>query len=153
MPTLQEIVVERRRAFSRKLCQHPAASRQACDQIVKAHTLRKEGSLRVIARADGGLHAAGLPLRDPRCESLFAGGAAAGGGVTSGVFLLEQSKDVAEIDLVLDELEEVVDDPGLARGIALLVGWMSPLAPGRMRVRARSRPRVHYLTLEALSLR
>ncbi len=41
--------------------------------------------------------------------------------VTSGVFLLEQSKDVAEIDFVLDELEEVVVDPGLARDIAALV--------------------------------
>ena len=41
--------------------------------------------------------------------------------VTSGVFLMEQSKDVEELELVLDELEEVVDDPGLARDIALLV--------------------------------
>ena len=41
--------------------------------------------------------------------------------VTSGVFLLEQSRDVAEIDFVLDELEEVVDDPGLARDIAAMV--------------------------------
>ena len=41
--------------------------------------------------------------------------------VTSGVFLLEQSQDVEELELVLDELEEVVDDPGLARDIALLV--------------------------------
>ncbi len=41
--------------------------------------------------------------------------------VTSGVFLLEQSKDVDELELVLDELEGVVDDPGLARDIASLV--------------------------------
>ena len=41
--------------------------------------------------------------------------------VTSGVFLLEQSKDVEDLQLVLDELEEVVDDPGLAGDIASLV--------------------------------
>lgn len=41
--------------------------------------------------------------------------------VTSGVFLMEQSKDVAELQLVLDELAGVVDDPGLARDIASLV--------------------------------
>jgi len=41
--------------------------------------------------------------------------------VTSGVFLMEQSKDVEELQIVLDELEEVVDDPGLAQDIASLV--------------------------------
>jgi hypothetical protein len=41
--------------------------------------------------------------------------------VTSGVFLLEQSQDVEELELVLDELEGVVTDPGLARDIASLV--------------------------------
>jgi len=41
--------------------------------------------------------------------------------VTSGVFLMEQSKDVGELQVVLDELEEVVDDPGLAQDIAALV--------------------------------
>ncbi len=41
--------------------------------------------------------------------------------VTSGVFLMEQSKDVEELELVLDELEGVVEDPGLARDIASLV--------------------------------
>lgn len=41
--------------------------------------------------------------------------------VTSGVFLMEQSKDVEELQVVLDELEDVVDDPSLARDIASLV--------------------------------
>ncbi len=41
--------------------------------------------------------------------------------VTSGVFLMEQSKDVEELQIVLDELEGVVDDPGLAKDIASLV--------------------------------
>ena len=41
--------------------------------------------------------------------------------VTSGVFLLERSKDVQELQHVIDELEAVVEDPTLARDIASLV--------------------------------
>ena len=41
--------------------------------------------------------------------------------VTSGVFLMEQSKDVEELGVVLDELDGVVDDPDLAGDIAPLV--------------------------------
>jgi len=41
--------------------------------------------------------------------------------VTSGVFLMEQSKDVAELQVALDELEGIVDDPDLAWDIASLV--------------------------------
>ena len=41
--------------------------------------------------------------------------------VTSGVFLLEQSKDVEELRMVLDELSGVVEDSGLAHDIASLV--------------------------------
>ncbi len=41
--------------------------------------------------------------------------------VTSGVFLLEQSRDVAGLERVLDELKGVVEDPGLARDITSLV--------------------------------
>ncbi len=43
------------------------------------------------------------------------------GDVTSGVFLMEQSKDVEELQVVLNELEGVVNDPDLARDIASLV--------------------------------
>jgi uncharacterized protein with von Willebrand factor type A (vWA) domain len=41
--------------------------------------------------------------------------------VTSGVFLMEQSKDVEELQFAVDELDEVVDDPDLAKDIALLL--------------------------------
>ncbi len=41
--------------------------------------------------------------------------------VTSGVFLMEQSEDVEELEIVLDELEGVVDDPGLAADIVSLM--------------------------------
>ena len=41
--------------------------------------------------------------------------------MTSGVFLLEQSTDIADLEAVLDELEEVIDDPDLARDIASLL--------------------------------
>ncbi len=33
--------------------------------------------------------------------------------VTSGIFLMEQSKDIEELQAALDELESVVDDPEL----------------------------------------
>jgi predicted transposase YdaD len=42
--------------------------------------------------------------------------------VTSGVFLLERSKDLEELLEVLDELEKIVKDPNLAYDIASLVG-------------------------------
>ena len=41
--------------------------------------------------------------------------------VTSGVFLMEQSQDVMDLQEVLDELEEVVEDPDLAYDLASLV--------------------------------
>ena len=41
--------------------------------------------------------------------------------VTSGVFLLERSNDVEELQHALDELEEIVEDPNLAQDIASLV--------------------------------
>ena len=41
--------------------------------------------------------------------------------VTSGVFLMEQSKDLEDLEIILDELEGVVDDPGLVEDIASLV--------------------------------
>ena len=41
--------------------------------------------------------------------------------VTSGVFLMEQSKDVRELEAALGELRKVVEDPGLAHDIASLV--------------------------------
>jgi predicted transposase/invertase (TIGR01784 family) len=41
--------------------------------------------------------------------------------VTSGVFLLEQSKDIEELQHVLDDLEKIVKDPNLSYDIASLV--------------------------------
>jgi len=42
--------------------------------------------------------------------------------VTSGVFLMEQSGDVEELQVVVEELDELIDDPGLARDLAELLG-------------------------------
>ncbi len=42
--------------------------------------------------------------------------------VTSGVFLMEQSKDVEDLQIVVEELEAVVDDPELAEHVASLLG-------------------------------
>ena len=68
--------------------------------------------------------------------------------VTSGVFLLEQSKDVVELELVLDELEGVVDDPGLARDIALLVSDVAI----KLELREEEIPRVKNLEEVRMSL-
>ncbi len=41
--------------------------------------------------------------------------------VVSGVFLMEQAESLAELDDLLEELEEITDDSGLEEDIALLV--------------------------------
>jgi predicted transposase YdaD len=68
--------------------------------------------------------------------------------VTSGVFLMEQSKDVADLELVLDELKEVVDDPGLARDIALLVSDVA----NKLELREEEIPRFENLEEVRMSL-
>ena len=41
--------------------------------------------------------------------------------VTSGVFLMEQARNVDELRVVLEELEDLIDDPGLEEDVAHLV--------------------------------
>ncbi len=68
--------------------------------------------------------------------------------VTSGVFLMEQSKDVAELQAALDELEEIVDDPELAEDIALLLGDVAV----KLNLREDEIPRVETLEEVRMSL-
>ena len=68
--------------------------------------------------------------------------------VTSGVFLLEKSNDIQELQLVLDELEEIVEDPNLAYDIASLV---SDLAI-KLNLREEELPRFETLEEVRVSL-
>ncbi len=68
--------------------------------------------------------------------------------VTSGVFLMEQAEDLTELQTALDELEDVVDDPGLAEDIASLV---SDLAI-KLELSAEEIPRVRTFEEARMSL-
>ena len=68
--------------------------------------------------------------------------------VTSGVFLMEQSGGVEELRTVVEELDEIVDDPALAHDLAELLGEVA----AKLKVHEEEIPRFRNLEEVRMSL-